>query len=208
MKMDDFDRIMALILDKEPKEEEPSQSGSSQRVVLLPRELDETLDELAGIKDETNGVLLYRLQEGKSGRYCPAVALYMTAKETPGHVKAEPQRMEVVNEFFQRHPDFRFVKWHTHSRGTIRMCGEYFATHFSGADTSDYDRRIEEEPSFIGMVATPVTKLLYAHDNPRLKVIENFSEGLSAQISEELIGIAQSKGYDLPPFITKRKRRM
>jgi len=168
-----------------------------RRIVLLPAELDVKLDDLAAIEDETNGILLYRRQGGDNEKYCPLVAIYMTAKGTSGHVQAKPQRIEVVNEFFQRHPDFHHVKFHTHSRGTIRRFGEYLAVHFSGGDINSYKEQLVHDPSFIGMLVTPRVKLLHAPDNPVLRVVDSYPEDLGMQISEEMGAIAQEKGFDL-----------
>ncbi len=174
------------------------------RVVLLPGVLDAKLDELTSIEDEVNGVLLYRMQEGEDSRYCPVTNIYMTAKGTPGHVIADPQRIEVVNEFFQRHPDYHHVKFHTHSRGTIARFGEWAATNFSGGDLRSYEEQCEHDPDFIGMVATPVTKLLHAPDNPVLRVVDSYPEDLARHISEELAAIAREKGFDFARFRSKR----
>ena len=91
------------------------------RKVLLPREIDERLDNLTGLVKEIDGILLYR----KQADYCPIEALFMTGVGSAGHVQAQPDRMEVANELFRRNPDYRFVKFHTHSKGTIEKFGDY-----------------------------------------------------------------------------------
>ena len=167
-----LEELARKLAEGESSKPNPQAERAKGRIVLLPKALDARLDDLTAIEDEANGVLLYRRQGGNSERYCPIVAVYMTAKGTSGHVQAEPQRIEVVNEFFQRHPDFHHVKFHTHSKGTIRQFGEYFAAHFSEGDIDNYREQLKHDSDFIGMVVTPSVKLLYAPDNPILKVVD------------------------------------
>lgn len=173
------------------------------RQVLLVRQFDRTLDDLAELTQEANGVLLYRPQ----GRYCPIEASYMTARGNPGHVRAEEQRMDVVNEFFRRNPDYRFVKFHTHSKGTIRRFGEHFATHFSDGDIRSYDEQLRTNPEFIGMVVTPETKLLYAQDKPTIRVVSGFPSEANRRIHRELEEIKMELGYDFGPLTATRRPR-
>src|SRR3989339_1491985 len=100
------------------------------RKVLLPREIDRRLDNLTELVEEVDGILLYRRQ----GDYCPIEALFMTGVGSAGHVQAQPDRMEVANDFFRRNPDYQFVKFHTHSKETIDKFGDYYAKHFSQGD--------------------------------------------------------------------------
>lgn len=177
--------------------------GRKRRIVLLPRELETKLDNLVPIEDEVNGILLYKLQEGDDARYCPIACVYMTGEGIPGHAQADPQRMDVANKFFRRHPDYRFVKFHTHCNGTIARFGEYYAMHFSPGDIEGYEEQLTHVPDFIGMVVTPQTKLLYAPDNPKLRIVDTYPEELDRQIQEELMAIAQEKGFHFQPFRTK-----
>ncbi|MBI2658306.1 hypothetical protein HYX08_06470 [Candidatus Woesearchaeota archaeon] len=146
-------------------------------------------------------ILLYRPQ----GRYCPIEAIYMTARGNPGHVRAEDQRMDVVNEFFRRNPDYGFVKFHTHSQGTIRIFGEQFATHFSEGDLRSYEEQLRTNPEFIGMVVTPETKLLYAPDNPTIRVVSGFPSEANERIHRELEEIKRAFGYDFPSLTATRR---
>ena len=168
------------------------------RIVLLAREFDRRLNELTSLEQEVNGVLLYRLQ----GRYCPIETIYMTGLGTAGHVQASQNKLVTANEFFRRNPEYSCVKFHTHSRGTIKI-NEYYATHFSQADINSYDNRLKEDADFIGMVVTPTTKLLYAPDNPTLRLVEGFPSEAEIRINNELSQIALELGQDTSRFTAR-----
>lgn len=172
-----------------------------QRKVLLPRELERRLDTLAKVEQEVGGVLLYRQKE----IYCPLEKLFITGVGSVGNVQSIPERMEIVNEFFKRNTNYRFVKFHTHSVGTIRECGEYFATHFSQQDIEGVEgdggmkQRLREDSKYIAMLVTPETKLLYGNGCLSLRVVNEFRgyRNRSRGISQSLRTIAKNLGYDI-----------
>lgn len=183
------------------------------RTVLLPREFERKLDELATLEEEVNGILLYRPQQTQDEfrllrfllytrlkDWCPIENIFMTGIGHEGHVQAEQQRMDVANEFFKRNPEYRFVKFHTHSKGTIRKFGDNYATQFSDGDIRSYEEQLRMDPEFIGMVVTPRTKLLYAPDNPTLRVVEKFPSNANEKINSDLREIARVMGYDFSRF--------
>ena len=161
------------------------------REVVLSRKFESRLEDLTQLKEEVNGVLLYRPQ----GNYCPIESIFMTGKGNEGHVAADPKRMEVVNEFFRRNPEYDYIKFHTHSLGTIASNGEYFTTHFSEWDKISYDEQLKHHPGFIGMVITPKTKLLYAPDCPSLMIVAGFPYEANERIQRELTKIMENKCY-------------
>lgn len=166
------------------------------RTVLLPREYEVRLKTLTSLEQEVNGALLYRQQ----GNYCPIEANFMTAVGTAGHVRAEQERMDIANEFFRRNPEYRFVKYHTHSKGTIKRFGEHFAHNFSDGDIRSYEEQLGHDPDFIGMVVTPRAMLLYGRDNPQLRVVQGVPSEASRRIDDELAEIARAMGHDLDGF--------
>jgi len=173
------------------------------RKVLLPREIDGRLDNLTGLVEEVDGILLYRRQ----GDYCPIEALFMTGVGSAGHVQAQPDRMEVANEFFERNPGYQFVKFHTHSKGTIERFGDYYARHFSQGDIDGIKEQLGYDRDFMAMLVTPETKLLSGIDNPELVVVNDFPgyQNRSQAVSQSLKVIAGKLGYDISRFqATKR----
>jgi hypothetical protein len=168
------------------------------RKVLLPQDMDERLYKLTGLIEEVNGILLYRRQNES----CPLEALFMTGTGSEGHVQAQPDRIEITNEFFRRNPDYQFVKFHTHSKGTIRTCGKYYAKHFSQGDLSGIKEQLRDDSEFMALLVTPETKLLCGMDNPELRVVDGFPgyRAASQAVSGQLRSIARELGYDLNRF--------
>ena len=173
------------------------------RQVLLPRELESRWDNLTGLVQEVDGILLYRSQID----YCLLETLFVTGVGTEGHVQALPERIEIANEFFQRNPDYRFVKFHTHSKGTINKFGQYYANHFSQGDIDGIKNQLKEDRDFIALLITPETKLLSGIDNPQLVIVSNFSgyAQRSHTISDAIKLIARNKGYDISRLSATRR---
>ena len=152
------------------------------REVVLARKFDIDLDKLAASDRESNGVLLYR----RAGDHLLVECVHMTGIGTEGHVSADPRRLAVGTEFLRRHSGYGYIKFHTHCVETIRRHDLYFATHFSNADIESYNVSLEDYPEFIGMVVTPLTKLLYAPDEPTLRVDDGFPS-TTERIERELM---------------------
>ncbi len=165
------------------------------RTVLLPRNLDERLVNLTGLRQELDGSLLYQ----RRGDLCPLEAIFMTGAGSEGHVQAKQDRINVLNEFFRRNPDYRFVKFHTHSKGTIARFGQRYANHFSQGDITGIKEQLRNDKEFMAMLVTPVTKLLSGIDNPELVVVSDFPgyKDRSSAISGALKAIAHNLGYEL-----------
>ena len=171
------------------------------RTVALVDKFARRLLDLTRLQEEVNGMFLYKPQSS----YCGIESIFMTGIGTEGHVRAEPERIRILNAFFQRNPDYRIVKFHTHSRGTIEKHGDYYANHFSQGDIASYDELLREDPDFIGMVVTPKRMLLYAPDNPKIQVARGFPLEADARIRRDLQQIASEQGYNLSGFITRNK---
>ena len=173
------------------------------RKVLLPREINGRLDSLTELVEEVDGILLYRRQ----GDYCPIEALFMTGVGSAGHVQAQPDRMEVANEFFRRNPDYQIVKFHTHSKGTIARFGKYYARQFSQGDIDGIKEQLRYDRDFMAMLVTPETKLLSGIDNPELMVVNGFHgyQNRSQAVSQSLKVIAENLGYDISRFQATRR---
>ena len=166
------------------------------RKVLLPKEIDRKLDRLIELtEDEVNGVLLYR----RKNDYCPIEALFMTGVGSEGHVQSQPERMEIVNEFFRRNPDYQYIKFHTHSKGTIARFGDYYARNFSQGDLDGIKEQLKDYKEFMAMLVTPETKLLCGIDNPELLVADDFPgyRNRNQAVIQALNVAAGNLGYDL-----------
>lgn len=173
------------------------------RKVLLPREIESRLDSLTGLVEEVNGILLYRQQKD----YCPIEATFMTGVGNEGHVQSTSDRMEIANEFFKRNPDYQFVKFHTHSKGTIDKFGDHYARHFSQGDIDGIKEQLSHDRDFMAMLITPETKLLSGIDNPELVRVDTFPgyEKRSKGVSQSLKVIAENLGYDISKLQARKK---
>lgn len=173
------------------------------RKILLPREIDNRLNDLTRVVEEVNGILLYRRRED----ICPIESVFMTGVGTEGHVQSQPERIEITNEFFKRNPDYRFIKVHTHSQATIDKFGQYYARNFSSQDHEGIKEQLKHDKDFMAMLITPKTKLLYGTDNPELHIVDDFPgyANRSSGVDDSIKVIAQNLGYDISRLPGKRR---
>lgn len=165
------------------------------RVVLLPKDISNRLYNLTQLNEEIDGILFYRQQ----GDYCPIEASFITGVGTEGNVTQLPGRLEVVNEFLDKNPDYKYVQFHTHSKGTIRKYGQYYARNFSEQDYENIHHNLKDDENYMAMLVTSETKILEGIDNPRLNIVDTFN-GYSqrkAAIYKALDTIAQNLGYEI-----------
>ena len=165
------------------------------RTVVLPQELSDRLDKLVMAKEEINGCLFYRRKQD----FCPLEYLFATGIGTEGHVQSAPERIHVVNEFLNINPEYNFVKFHTHSTGTIKEYGDYYAMNFSQGDLAEFKSQFKDNPEYIALLATPKTKLLCGLDNPQLEIVSDFKGFTQRQVDlhDSLQKIAERLGYPL-----------
>ena len=172
------------------------------RRIILPRELDVRLNNLAGMVEEVNGILLYRRQED----LCHLEGIFMTGVGEEGHVQAEHDKIVIANEFFRRNPEYKYVKFHTHSIGTITKYGDYYSDHFSEGDIETYKEQLKENKEFIAMLITQKTKLLCGIDNPTLEIVEDYPgfEKRKQAVRDAFYIIKRNLGYDNGPFNARK----
>lgn len=165
------------------------------RIVVLQQELERRLNTLTSLVEEVKGVLLYRPKE----KYCLLETIFMTGVGTEGHVQANPGKLEVVNEFFTRNPDYHYVEFHTHCKGTIREFGQYYAHHFSQQDLASLTHKLKNDARYMHLLITPETKLLWGTGSPVLKVVDTFPgyKERSQALNTALNVIANRLGYDV-----------
>lgn len=177
------------------------------RKILLPQDISRRLDTLAELKEEVNGVLLFQLRD--KGTHFEGVvhALQMTNLGEPQHVRADPIRMDIINKFLENNPTYNFVKFHTHSNGT----GQQWFNKFSSGDLQSYAEQLSHDESFIGMMASPISKLLHSHaDHPvSLHVIPNPVDFQAKNdfVSREMKKAAAHLGHSGLPMLEGTRRR-
>ena len=141
------------------------------RTIILPPELEQRLDDLAGLVQEVNGILFYRRQKD----LCPIEQILITGSGTEGDVQTTDERIKVANEFFRRNPRYRPVEFHTHTKGTIRRFGDWYASNFSNDDIATVTAKLNEDPHYLALLVTPTKKLVASGDQSILRV-ETFPE--------------------------------
>jgi hypothetical protein len=165
------------------------------RNIFLPQELDLRLTELTELKNEVNGILLYK----QNHNICPIDAMFITGVGNEGHVQSLNERVEIVNAFLGINPSYSLVKFHTHSKGTILTYGEYYGHHYSEADIKGIKEQLKHDENFIALLVTPYVKLVSGIDNPKLITIPNYTEYVQNRqhIEQSLKSIANQLGYSL-----------
>lgn len=138
------------------------------RTIILPQSIEKRLDQLTSLKEETNGVLLYE----KIDDLCFVDYLYVTGVGTEGQVWSDPSRVKIVDHFFKLNPKYQFIKFHTHTLGTIRSFGEQYAREFSEGDIETIKKQLSHDKEYMAMLVTPETKLISGMDNPQLRIVE------------------------------------
>lgn len=172
------------------------------RTIILPSEINTKLDNLANLVEEVNGILLYKPRK----ETCPLEALFVTGVGNEGHVQSTQQGLDVANTFFREFPDYKFIKFHTHTKGTIKRYGEYYAKHFSSGDIEGIKEQLKEDRNFIALLATPETKLLCGIDNPTLRytTFKGYKE-CNRFVDHTLKTISKRLGYEQRKYIARLK---
>ncbi len=175
------------------------------RKVIISREINEKLDNFSQFEEEVNGVLLYKVRYPE---ICEVGSLFMTGVGTVGHVTSHPERVDIVNEFFRINPEYGYIKFHTHSIGTIQQFGDYYARHFSQKDIELMQKQIQSDDRFIAMLVTLEKKLLCGIDNPYLIIEDNTPLSIHKErsIDTSIRCIAKQLGYSLDSLIAHRRR--
>lgn len=170
------------------------------RTFVLPKSIEKKLDSLPYLSEaEVNGALLYRKHPNE---ICLIEAYSITGIGNNGHVETDPKRQKLIFSFLETDPSYRFIKFHTHSVGTVRTFGQYYAENFSDEDLNLYNERIRKDPEYVGMVITPKTKLLYGLGNPKLMIVTTFLgfKERNFSVNKSLDIIARRLGISYKPF--------
>ncbi|MDD3175453.1 MAG: hypothetical protein PHU51_03180 [Candidatus Nanoarchaeia archaeon] len=172
------------------------------RKIILPTDVSNRLENLTNLEEEVAGILFYR----QIDEYCPIESMFITGIGSENSVQDKKERIEVANRFFRENQGYRFVKFHTHSKGTITKFGQYFANNFSSEDLVEIKKNMDLDKYFIAMLVTPQVKILKGYDSPEL-FIGNYPEyaDLNRETLQKLDDIANSLGYDLNTLSARLK---
>ncbi len=166
------------------------------RTIALPREIDQNITNLAArLQEEVTGVLLYAPVQ----QICPIDCALVTGIGTESQVNPLPRRRDVLNEFLGLNPSYRHAEYHTHSAGTIRDCGEYFARNFSSGDMATIEGRFADDPNYFHVLFTPIRKLVASRDNSKVVIMDDLPgyEARSRAVTAAIEAIARRMGVNL-----------
>ena len=173
-----------------------------ERIILLPKELEEKLDDLTRLKEKVNGDLFYRRQD----KYCLVDGLFVTGVGSLRNVQSFPERTRIAEEFFKRNPEYSFAKFCTHSMGSIALFGSRYAQHFSASDIAGIRQLLRIDKDYIAVLVTPQTKLICGLDNPRLRIVTDMPgfQRRNEECHQSLNEIARELGYDISELYARR----
>lgn len=165
------------------------------RKVLMSKGMESKLESLAHLDEEISGVLLYR----QYGDFCAVEGIFLTGGGDAGSVEPEKERVEVLNEFLRMNPEYRFVEFHTHSKGTLKAYGDQYARSFSFGDIRAIQGQIERDSQYMHLLVTPETQILYGADSPVLASEAPMpnNDRMEQLVSEALTITATRLGYGI-----------
>lgn len=138
------------------------------RTIILPLKILKGLTKFTEFREESNGVLLYSQQ----GEECFVEAVYVTGIGSEGKVQSEEMKSKAVFGFLKENPEYNFIKFHTHTVGTVEQFGDKYAREFSQGDISGIKERLKDDPHYMAMLVTPETYLLTGKDSPILRIVK------------------------------------
>lgn len=153
------------------------------RYVFLPQDIFEDLHSLAD-KDnnENQGFLVYIPFEENGVEYCVVMASYMTAVGSEIGISDTEGRGDVFNDFLEKFPEYRPIRFHTHTHETInnyrdpKYPNRDLAHEFSSIDDEGMKSVLDDYPEHIEMLVTPYTQILKSRDDTPELAIVNRSE--------------------------------
>ncbi len=191
--------------------------GLDTRRLVVPKVIGKNLHGLTSLLEETKGALIYP----RGLTYTPLKTLpekdyvaymYITGTGPPLCVPGDIRRNMVVNTFLERNPDYRFVDFHTHSKGTIAKYGKYYLSNFSPGDEEAIRDSFKNNPDYRHLLVTPARFKLVGRNPHTGEVVgqrftmENYRgfQSFNQIIREAFAKIKKDLGYNLEPFEANR----
>ncbi len=169
------------------------------RTICLTPEIDAKLNEFAEKPYEVTGFLVYTPFNESGEEYCPIDHLFLAGIGSSSSVEPKKERIQILNGFLRENPEYRLIRFHTHSQGTLEQHGNYYDRKFSGVDKQSIQEEIIRNPDHIDMLVTPYGKFLASADvqNLRVKRVDDFPDSLrdGKKIKSSLEEIARNLGY-------------
>lgn len=177
---------------------EASPGGSGPVSVRVPEKyLNQLRDFASGYLEEVSGVFLCRKDEGE----LVVLKMVFSGSGTEGNVSPAKSIVNAVNELLDNYPRYRFIDFHTHSVGTIRNHGDYYANNWSDGDLQNFK---DQGEGYTAMLVTPEKVLLKR--NGRDAELQVFDKDSSKKFDEWADKIDEdwkevASGYSFPDNI-------
>jgi|GEM_PF-1497454 len=172
-----------------------SPGGSGPVSVRVPEKYLNQLREFArGYLEEVSGVFLCRKDEGE----LVVLKMVFSGSGTEGNVSPAKSIVNAVNELLDNHARYRFIDFHTHSVGTVRNHGDYYANNWSDGDLQNFK---DQGEGYTAMLVTPEKVLLKR--NGRDAELQVFDKDSSKKFDEWADKIDEdwkevASGYSFP----------
>lgn len=171
------------------------------KTILIPKHIVNNLNSFTDLAEEVMGDLV--CQYFPNERLYVVGASFMTGAGSPGSVASDPERLRVLNEFYNQNRDYKRIEFHTHSKGTLRMFGDYYGSNFSQQDLTNINEGLRDNPEYIAMLITPYTKVIKGQPGESFYTITNDNEATRAvmnETSQKMSNLESRLGVNLPNF--------
>ena len=178
-------------------------------IILLPETLDQRLKNLARVRDETFGCIIYSVRQDVGSYQCVnAATIYtITGGDSPKGSFIDESVKLIPQRFCSTNTNFGYFEFHTHPLGT---------PYFSNADKRYFTEEIKKNPHYFHLLVTPKMPpnnyILWK--SPEIKslsiaiseVPENFNQ-IEQEIQRDLRLTEQRLGNQRQRIGTTRRRR-
>lgn len=170
--------------------------------VYMPHDIYQGIFDLTQRKNETSGILLYRRPDSCGEIF--VAACYLLGEGSSTTVSTDSRRVNAINNFLGRNPDFTYTAFHTHTESTIGKHGEHFRKHFSRQDIEEMQGASETRPNYSHILFTPDYYTGYPRDDYEIEVTDweeddgRFYGETNSKIMNELRNLEKMLGITDP----------
>ena len=163
--------------------------GGFDRTIAIPADTYGSLVRLTELDYEVSGALLYRpFERDSKGNLCIPECIYVLGigDNLGSGVSSDSRCVKVLSRFLDENPEYNFIHFHTHPGYSFFQSRDNF-TDLSIDDIEFYEENISLNPSFIGIMISPLGTTIYARDNPGLvKLLGQSKKDVDEKTYEEI----------------------
>ncbi len=163
--------------------------------LYLQKKFVDRLSKLVLLPQEVNGVLIY----------CPIsekdLVVYMNllgGGSSDSNTTSNSNQLRLFDAFLKQNPNYGFLEFHTHTEGTIRQYGSYYAQNLSDGDIATLRDNYSGNDSYRHLLVTPHVLRLYKMEGKNVvsigyKQIPDI-EDLEEQVRQSVIELQRRMG--------------